>query len=41
MATINVTDENFDQEVVKAKKPVIVDFDGQSGVDRVNRLVQY
>ena len=26
MATINVTDENFDQEVVKANKPVIVDF---------------
>ena len=26
MTTINVTDENFDQEVVKAKKPVIVDF---------------
>ena len=26
MTTINVTDENFETEVVKAKKPVIVDF---------------
>ena len=26
MATINVTDENFETEVVKAQKPVIVDF---------------
>lgn len=26
MATINVTDENFDTEVVKATKPVVVDF---------------
>ena len=26
MATVNVTDENFDTEVVKATKPVLVDF---------------
>tara|TARA_B100000886_G_C20182732_1_gene390841 strand:+ start:108 stop:428 length:321 start_codon:yes stop_codon:yes gene_type:complete len=26
MATIKVTDENFETEVVKAQKPVIVDF---------------
>ena len=26
MATKNVTDENFDAEVIKAGKPVIVDF---------------
>ena len=26
MATVNVTDENFDTEVIKAGKPVIVDF---------------
>ncbi len=26
MATVNVTDENFEPEVVKAQKPVIVDF---------------
>ena len=26
MTTVNVTDENFDTEVVKATKPVIVDF---------------
>ena len=26
MATVNVTDENFETEVVKASKPVIVDF---------------
>ena len=26
MATKNVTDENFDTEVIKAGKPVIVDF---------------
>ena len=26
MATINVTDENFEAEVIKASKPVIVDF---------------
>ena len=26
MATINVTNEHFEQEIVKAKKPVIVDF---------------
>ena len=26
MATINVTDENFETEVIKAAKPVIVDF---------------
>ena len=26
MATINVTDENFEAEVLKADKPVIVDF---------------
>ena len=26
MATVNVTDENFEAEVIKAAKPVIVDF---------------
>ena len=26
MATVNVTDENFEAEVIKATKPVIVDF---------------
>ena len=26
MATINVTDENFDQKVLKSDKPVLVDF---------------
>ena len=26
MATVNVTDENFDSEVINAGKPVIVDF---------------
>ena len=26
MATVNVTDENFDQEVLKSAKPIVVDF---------------
>ena len=26
MATVNVTDENFETEVIKAGKPVVVDF---------------
>ena len=26
MATKNITDENFESEVLKAEKPVIVDF---------------
>ncbi len=26
MATIDVTDNNFEAEVIKAEKPVIVDF---------------
>jgi len=26
MATINVTDENFDTEVLKSDKPILVDF---------------
>ena len=26
MATVTVTDENFESEVIKASKPVIVDF---------------
>ena len=26
MATVNVTDENFELEVIKAGKPVVVDF---------------
>ena len=26
MATVNVTDENFETKVIKAEKPVIVDF---------------
>ena len=32
MATLKVTDENFETEVVKAGKPVVVDF-GQNGAD--------
>ena len=40
MATVNVTDENFEAEVIKASKPVIV-TSGQSGVDLVNKLDQY
>jgi len=26
MATVNVTDENFDTEVLKSTKPILVDF---------------
>tara|TARA_B100001996_G_scaffold377843_1_gene361085 strand:- start:563 stop:883 length:321 start_codon:yes stop_codon:yes gene_type:complete len=26
MATVNVTDENFDQKVLKSSKPIVVDF---------------
>jgi len=26
MATVNVTDENFDTEVLKSAKPIVVDF---------------
>ena len=26
MATVNVTDENFDNEVLKSLKPIVVDF---------------
>ena len=26
MATVNVTDENFDNEVLKSSKPIVVDF---------------
>ena len=26
MTTVNITDENFETEVLKAKKPVLVDF---------------
>ena len=26
MATVNVTDENFDTEVLKSEKPILVDF---------------
>ena len=26
MATVNITDENFDTEVLKSDKPIIVDF---------------
>ena len=26
MATVNVTDENFDVEVLKSDKPILVDF---------------
>ena len=26
MATVNVTDENFDLEVLKSSKPIVVDF---------------
>ena len=40
MATVNVTDENFDSQVVKSDKPVVVDF-GLNGVARVNKLDLY
>jgi len=26
MATVNITDENFDTEVLKSSKPIVVDF---------------
>ena len=26
MATLNVTDENFENEVIKSSKPTVVDF---------------
>ena len=26
MATLSITDENFDQEVLKSEKPIVVDF---------------
>ena len=26
MSTVNVTDENFDNEVLKSSKPIVVDF---------------
>ena len=26
MATVNITDENFDTEVLKSNKPIVVDF---------------
>ena len=26
MATVNITDENFDAEVLKSDKPIVVDF---------------
>ena len=26
MATVSVTDENFDTEVLKSSKPIVVDF---------------
>ena len=26
MATLNVTDENFETEVLKSQKPIVVDF---------------
>ena len=26
MATVNITDENFDTEVLKSDKPIVVDF---------------
>ena len=26
MATVNVTDDNFEAEVLKANKPVLIDF---------------
>ena len=26
MATVNITDENFDKEVLKSDKPIVVDF---------------
>ena len=40
MATVNVTDENFETEVIKASKPVIVDFWAE-GVDPANKLLQH
>ena len=40
MTTKNVTDENFETEILKADKPTLVDF-GQNGVVLVNKLVQF
>ena len=34
MSVIKITSENFESEVLKAEKPVLVDF-GQNGVDHV------
>ncbi len=31
MTTVSVTDENFDSEVLKSSKPVVVDFWAESG----------
>ncbi len=35
MSVIKITSENFESEVLKAEKPVLVDFFGQNGVDHV------
>ena len=40
MATKNVTDENFETEVLKADKPTLVDF-WQSGAVLVSKLVLF
>ena len=39
MATVNITDESFDKEVLKSEKPIVVDF-WQNGVVHVNKLDQ-
>ena len=38
MATINVTDASFEEEVLKSDKPVVLDF-GHLGVDLVSKSV--
>ena len=36
MSVINLTTENFEEEVLNAKEPVLVDF-GQHGVDHARQ----
>ena len=40
MATLKVTDEIFEEQVLKSEKPVLVDF-GLNGVDLVKWLDQF
>ena len=37
MTTKNITDENFEKEVLQSAKPTVVDF-GQSGAALVSKL---